>query len=170
MTVYDGSTPLPTLLSGEIPSGTKYDTILAALHGLSDARTAYTPSWTSTGTAPSLGNGTLTGNYAQCGKFAAYRAVLVIGSTTTLGTGAYRISLPTGAVPLTDQLVQSLLNDVSGSVRFAGLAWIISQASTGDNMRIVFSGESAFSNMTGSSPVALATGDRLIQQGVYEVA
>ncbi len=170
MTVYDGSTPLPTLLSGEVPTATKWSTILAALHGLTDARTPYTPTWSSTGTQPALVNGTLTGSYRQANKWLEWRTVLVIGSSTTLGTGAYRMSLPTAAAPLTDHLTHALLNDVSGSVRFFGGAWIISAASTGDNMRIVFSGESAFSNMTGSSPLALASGDRLILSGVYEVA
>ena len=57
MTVYDGSTPLPTLLSGEIPSATKWATILDALHGLTDARSSYTPVWSSSGTAPVLRTG-----------------------------------------------------------------------------------------------------------------
>ena len=58
------------------------------------AFTAYTPVWTASGTAPVLSNGTLTGKWAQFGKLIVGEAILTIGSTTTVGTGTYSISLP----------------------------------------------------------------------------
>ena len=60
---------------------------------------SYTPTWSSTGTAPSLGNGTLTGSYQQFGKLVYFRAVLTLGSTSTIGTGQYNLSLPVEATP-----------------------------------------------------------------------
>ena len=54
---------------------------------------SYTPTWGSTGTAPSLGNGTLTGSYQQFGKLVYFRAVLTLGSTSTIGTGQYHLTL-----------------------------------------------------------------------------
>jgi hypothetical protein len=59
--------------------------------------TSYTPTWTSTGTAPSLGNGTLNGNYIQIGKTVFAQIYFVAGSTTTFGTGSWRFSLPVTA-------------------------------------------------------------------------
>jgi hypothetical protein len=56
---------------------------------------AYTPSWTSNGTQPSLGNGTISGRYIVIGNLCIAHFRLIMGSTTTFGTGAYLISLPT---------------------------------------------------------------------------
>lgn len=58
---------------------------------------AYTPVWATSGTAVSLGNGTITGRYTQIGKTVFARIVLTMGSTTTYGTGAYTLSLPVTA-------------------------------------------------------------------------
>jgi hypothetical protein len=54
----------------------------------------YTPSLTSGGTAPTLGNGTITGNYTRHGAGVTIQGELTIGSTTSLGTGGLSISLP----------------------------------------------------------------------------
>lgn len=56
--------------------------------------TAYTPSWTSLGTAPALGNGTAVGYYNPIGKTVDFRFTLTFGSTSTFGTGNYYFSLP----------------------------------------------------------------------------
>jgi hypothetical protein len=58
---------------------------------------AYTPSWTSDGTQPVLNNGTLTGKYKQIGKTVFVRVKLLIGTTTTTGTGTWYFSLPVTA-------------------------------------------------------------------------
>lgn len=50
---------------------------------------AFTPTWTSTGTAPSLGNGVLVGNYWRDGKVANVQIGVQFGTTTTAGTGAF---------------------------------------------------------------------------------
>lgn len=54
----------------------------------------YTPTWTTSGTAPVLGNGTLTGRYQRTGKTVHFQALLTAGSTTTFGTGNWRITPP----------------------------------------------------------------------------
>lgn len=56
--------------------------------------TAYTPTWSSTGTAPTVGNGTLVGFYELIGKTCRYRIVLTFGSTTNIGSGNYIFSPP----------------------------------------------------------------------------
>ena len=55
---------------------------------------AYTPVWTAVGTAPSIGNGTLTGGYRRIGQQIDFWLQLVAGSTTTFGTGGWRFTLP----------------------------------------------------------------------------
>jgi hypothetical protein len=56
--------------------------------------TAYTPSWTNNGTANTLGNATLTGNYFQIGKLVFFRIQFVWGNTTVSGSGAWFFSFP----------------------------------------------------------------------------
>lgn len=62
--------------------------------------TSFTPTWSADGSAPSLGNGTLTGRYAISadGKLVWVMVELVAGSTTTFGTGEWRFAKPTGTV------------------------------------------------------------------------
>ena len=57
---------------------------------------SYTPIWTSNGTAPSIGNGTLTGKYRRIGDSIELVIAMTMGSTTSFGTGTYYWSLPTG--------------------------------------------------------------------------
>lgn len=61
--------------------------------------------WTSTGsgtswkaaTNPTLGNGTFSMFYCQVNKVVHVRGRITMGSTTTYGTGAYRLDLPVTA-------------------------------------------------------------------------
>lgn len=55
---------------------------------------SYTPTWTSDGTQPSLGNGTLSGRYTRIGNLVIAKVSLTTGSTTTYGTGVYSFSYP----------------------------------------------------------------------------
>lgn len=65
-----------------------------AINGIQAAWTAYTPAWTGTTTNPVIGNGAITGAYLQIGKHIDVWAKVVCGSTTTFGSGGYRLSLP----------------------------------------------------------------------------
>ena len=65
------------------------------------ASVAYTPSWTAaSGTAPAIGNGTVTGRYIKIGRTCTVWVNFQAGSTTTFGSGGnLRFSLPvTGLV------------------------------------------------------------------------
>lgn len=58
---------------------------------------AYTPTWGATGSAPALGNGTLTGRYVQIGKLVVATLSWTAGSTTTYGTGTWTFTFPVTA-------------------------------------------------------------------------
>ena len=62
-----------------------------------NAWSSYTVSWTSSGTSPTIGNGTLTGFYTTVGKTVFVRVKLAFGTTTSGGTGDWRFSLPVNA-------------------------------------------------------------------------
>jgi hypothetical protein len=69
-------------------------TATGSLAGFGAGWTPYTPTWTGTGSNPSLGNGTISGRYFQIGKTVHFQIHLVIGSTTTFGTGRWDFTLP----------------------------------------------------------------------------
>lgn len=56
--------------------------------------TAYTPAWSTSGSAPSIGNGTLTGFWQRNGETINLSIIFIAGSTTTFGTGDWYFSLP----------------------------------------------------------------------------
>ena len=58
------------------------------------AWTAYTPTWASSGTQPAIGNGSILGRYVQVGKTVTVMINLVMGTTTTFGTGTYTFTVP----------------------------------------------------------------------------
>ncbi len=68
----------------------------ATLNTIGAAWETYTPAWTSTGTAPVIGNGSISGAWARINKTAFVNIFVVMGSTTTYGTGNYRFSVPSG--------------------------------------------------------------------------
>ena len=57
---------------------------------------SFTPVWSSTGTQPSIGNGTITGKYRRVGDSVEVFTEVYSGSTTSYGTGSYNFSMPTG--------------------------------------------------------------------------
>lgn len=65
-------------------------------NGLQAAGTAYTPAWTTSAGAPSVGDGSLIGKVLQVGKWFDFTIELVVGSTTTFGTAGsnWRFTLP----------------------------------------------------------------------------
>lgn len=75
------------------------------------AWTTYTPTWTSTGTAPSLGNGVLVGRHKKVGSRLDVVINLTIGSTTTAGTLLWMFGLP--------------FTTAASGVEFKGSAWCV---------------------------------------------
>ena len=54
----------------------------------------YSPTWTTSGTQPSIGNGTLTGRYIKIGRLVFCKIFFQAGSSTTFGTGGWLFALP----------------------------------------------------------------------------
>lgn len=61
---------------------------------LGNASTTYTPTWGADTTNPVLGNGTITGRYLKYGRMVWFSIHLVIGSTTTQGSGPWNFTMP----------------------------------------------------------------------------
>lgn len=55
---------------------------------------SFTPVWTSSGTAPVIGNGSASGSFTRIGNVVQFAIAVVFGSTSTFGTGEFYFSLP----------------------------------------------------------------------------
>lgn len=58
--------------------------------------TTYTPTWTGATTNPSYGNASISAAWTKIGKTVHVRMYLIMGSTTTYGSGGWAWSLPAG--------------------------------------------------------------------------
>lgn len=94
---------------------------------------AYTPVWTASGTAPAIGNGTLTGRWRRSGDRVIANIELVAGTTTTFGTGFYSFSLPPGITASNTGRTSwgsGLAADVSSGTRYVLTSEVLAAATT----------------------------------------
>jgi len=126
---------------------------------------SYTPTWTTSGTAPSLNNGSITGKYKQIGKTVFVRVRLQIGSTTTTGTGNWRITLPVAAADANGVVMPSTYLD-------NGVAWhtgVVNCEYDGQTSYVVpLLGTSPSGAVTATAPFTWNAGDSLVFNGSYE--
>ncbi|MFE1272060.1 hypothetical protein [Streptomyces sp. NPDC058758] len=131
--------------------------------------TAYTPSWTSTGTAPALGNGTLTGRSKLVGKLCDATIKLTVGSTTTFGTGNWMFSLPYTASGNGEWIGRAFAGDASvGAAGYSqGTAYV---ATSGTTVAPYFGNTGGAASATATVPQTWANSDRLWITVRYETA
>lgn len=157
-------TPVPLAAWGT-PMTNNVNELIVDITPPISAWTAYTPTWGSSGAAPALGNGTISGRYMQFGKLGFFDGVLTTGGTTTYGTGTYSFTLPVGWVASAGSLAGiARLFDTSTSTRYVGA---VSVATTST---ISIGTHSTITEMSGTVPVTLASGDSLRWRGVIELA
>lgn len=111
---------------------------------------SYSPTWTSSGTQPVLGNGSLTGMFTCLGNILSVRISFTIGTTTSLGTGNYEWSYPIGVT--TSLLGTAVVEKISPPTFRTGIAM------PNPSLRIVII--NADGALWGSTtPIAWASGD-----------
>lgn len=141
---------------------------------LTGVYTVYSPLWTcSSGTNPSLGNGTLGGRYMRMGPMVKVRVVLKINNTTTFGTGAYIFSLPfvpfiQGGSATALYTGSALIQDASSTTAYPGISYIDATGGDPTKMTAYFAQNSNRFNQ--GVPITFATGDIIIMDCVYETA
>lgn len=160
-----------TFTAGNVLTAAQLNAVQDNLRAVGSAWTTYTPAWTTSGTAPSLGNGTLAGAYVAAGKLIMVRAVLTFGSTTNPGTGGWSLSLPaTAAAGLGRYPVDGLARDDSATQDWFATGVVVDGASTIALRSLHTSNIGQFVNVTGSAPFTWANGDSLTVAAVYEGA
>lgn len=137
------------------------------LHHEQGAMIAFTPTWTAVSVNPSIGDGTIFGYYYLRGKKCWIDVVVLMGSTTTFGTGAWMLSLPyagkaldTGVPP--SGLLSAFAFD-SGTNYRLGMGMLSSTTA----LRSIF--DSAADNTGPAVPFTWANGDALRITGEYLV-
>lgn len=115
----------------------------------------YNPVWSTPGTAPNIGNGSLTGEYREDGKSLTVHIRFVPGSTTTFGTGAWRFSMPVGfTMATTSHAVGMAWAFDSGTANITGT--ILADA---PNNRFVLVGPNTGSEWQNTIPFTWVNGD-----------
>ena len=133
----------------------------ATLNTIGAARVAYTPAWTSLGTQPNIGNGSIQGSYFQFQKFVIGEIQIVLGSTSTYGTGAYFVSLPLPALSTWCTGVGILLDASAGYIGYSGVA-----IGAGNTLEFRFGNASGVWSPT--VPITLANLDQVRIHFFYE--
>ncbi len=132
------------------------------------AWTTFTPTWTSDGSAPTLGDGILTGRYkALDSKTYCINIFFQFGSTSDNGTGNYSFALPGGVT--TAAYVQSL----AGIVLDAGTRFYMNNGyidASDTKVTWIVNSEAGGAGRTGeTTPMTFAVGDQIILSGTIEV-
>ena len=141
--------------------GTDNELIGNSNPGLAD----WTPVWTGATTNPVINNGTLTGRFQETRKWVTGTLRLLIGSTTTFGTGAWEFDLPVAAALAFDHVIGTVHIEDSGT----GFHTAVAIWNDTDNLvNIIDSGGAGKADVT--TPITWATGDILTITFAYEVA
>lgn len=124
---------------------------------------SFSPTWTSTGTAPALGNGTLTGEYMYRGRELVYQGRLLAGSSTTFGTGEWRMSVPVNAASINHACGSAFYHDF-GTTYWPG---VCAMQPGVDKLNFVGSASGQVAN---NVPFTWAVSDQLIWNITYPIA
>ena len=145
--------------SGQVLNASTLNTIGAAWE-------TWTPVWTASTTNPVIGNGTISGSYTRINKLVIAEGAIIMGSTTTYGTGTYRISLPFGTAVLTNGAVgyATLFDASAGYIAYTGLS---TQSSTSVFEFRIGNGLGQFQPTV---PITLANADQFRFTFIYQAA
>lgn len=123
---------------------------------------SFTPQWKSTGTQPTIGNGSILGRYTLIGKTCIFHIDLSIGSTSTVGSGTYLLTIPLSA---------------GGGMNFAFNTWgLLAQSAFYSNFGAqIYSATEFYLTVGGSAwsptnPTTLTASDHMHITGTYEIA
>lgn len=162
-------TPRTWVVGEVVSAATMNQEIRDQFNSMFAAWSTYTPTWTSSGTAPSLGNATMIGRYMKWGRTVLAHINLTMGSTTTYGSGDYSFSLPFNAATTGASLITSA-QLLAGSVRWAGQCVIGSSASSTSAFFSTSSTDPRLAWLQATVPATLASGHQLRLTLMYEAA
>jgi hypothetical protein len=132
-----------------------------------NAWTTYNPSWTASVSNPVVGNGTITGRYKQIGKTVCVFARIQMGTTTTYGSGNWRISLPVNANSTNAAILPTTFLD-NGSSWYQGLSYTEYDGVASYVVPVWNKGATGSAAIDSTTPHIWASTDSLTFNGSYE--
>lgn len=131
--------------------------------------TTFTPTWSSVGTPPAIGNGVAIGRWRRIGDSMDIEYWLVPGSTTTFGTSTYTLSMPPGfTIDVSKMQGGSLSNQTTAVGRWAATDTSVANYEGGKvgvrtSTSFIFSYQSsvgdATTGWTATTPFTFGSGD-----------
>lgn len=145
------------------------DAIITLAKFANEAPTAFTPVWTASGVAPSIGNGTLAGLRYKLGRLCFWSFRLIGGTTTNFGTGNWEFTIPFSMHPDWQSGVNTffpaLVNMNNSGTEFLG---VVRDGSVANQIQIK---ERVTLNLIGgTSPFAWGNGDFMSCAGAFFTA
>jgi hypothetical protein len=128
--------------------------------------TNFTPTWYAGTGINSVGDGLAEGRYRQLGKTVEVWMQITMGSTTTFGTGEYKVSLPVASRMLGSAVLSLVMRD-DGTRLYNSLAhnaYTTTLFHTNSNVTLFWD----TGVVTNTSPFTWAAGDFFIIAGTYE--
>lgn len=147
----------------------KTDNNFQAANFTPGAWTPYTSAWTSSGTAPAIGNGTISARYALTGNTVNLAITLVAGGTTTFGTGGYSFSLPF-AVASGIGVTAIGTCQVLDTTRWAGQVPMAAGSSTLSPFMSTSATDTRLASLSSTVPQTLTTSAQIRISATYEMA
>lgn len=149
------------------PSGSQVTAGLIA----SEPWNTVVPVWSTTGTQPAIGNGTLNMRHVKLGRTVIGTARLLSGSTTTFGTGTWFLSLPFPP----NNTISNFAILGAGKAWGAGpsLNFVVRVDNANQKMQFAYSATAPAgteTNITATTPWTWANGHDLDIQFMYEAA
>lgn len=160
-----------TWVAGEVVTAAFMNTeVRDPFTGIQAAWSIYTPSWTASTSNPTLGNGTIVGHYLQVGKHIDFWIKLTLGSTTTVGSGLYQITVPIAPFATHPLHFDIFYTDASAGTFYRGVTFLPS----GSRVTMAYDNSTAggaLLSLTNTTPVVPAVGDTYeISAATYEAA
>lgn len=124
----------------------------------------YTPIWTQTTTNPTLNNGTLAGIFSITGSLCNFYLNLTIGSTTSMGVGAFILTVP--VISANTDIEQA---NIAGIIRDAGTSWfrVTSTVLNNSNQMTKIVGYDQLNSCSQTVPMTWASTDFMLLGGSY---
>ena len=129
--------------------------------------TTYNPSWTASTANPAIGNGTITGRYKAIGKTVFVSVKITMGTSTTFGTGTWRVSLPVAAFSTNSAIIPTLFNN-NGNDWFQGTSYTEYAGSTSYVTLVLDRGTTGSAAITSAIPFTWGSTDSFSFVGSYE--
>lgn len=117
----------------------------------------YTPTWTSSGGGAAIGNAAVVAQYSRSGNTVCVDIDIIVGSTTTFGSGFLQIGMPTTPASASQFMVGTVyLNHASSGLTTVGVAQQNPSTSV-----VNLQANGATAPVSGTVPWTWATGDRI---------